>query len=78
MGYGGRGGWRRGVAAAAGAALCLSAGWAQAADRYAAPAAKALALDTSLRIDNQVSIQSAIAELIKGYQVIRRNQYSNV
>lgn len=26
----------------------------------------------------QVSIQSAIAELIKGYQVIRRNQYSNV
>ena len=26
----------------------------------------------------QVSIQSAIAELIKGYQVLRRNQYSNV
>jgi nucleoside-diphosphate-sugar epimerase len=26
----------------------------------------------------QVSIQSAIAELIKGYQVLRRNQYANV
>lgn len=26
----------------------------------------------------RVSIQSAIAELIKGYQVLRRNQYSNV
>ena len=26
----------------------------------------------------QVSIQTAIAELIKGYQVLRRNQYSNV
>lgn len=26
----------------------------------------------------QVSIQSAIAELVKGYQVLRRNQYANV
>jgi nucleoside-diphosphate-sugar epimerase len=26
----------------------------------------------------QVSIQAAIAELLKGYQVLRRNQYSNV
>ena len=37
-----------------------------------------MVLDVSTGDMPQVSLQKGIAELIKGYQVVRRNEYSNV